>query len=84
MIALLHAVLQLAITPALICRRPSHDARMVHVTLDHLHPFLIEALDILFAKLVRVRYLTPDEKPETIGPVHEDRIFDLYTGKPGL
>lgn len=50
---------------------------MVYVSTDHFHPFLVEATDHFYAEVVAGRHFAPDEEAETIGPVHEDWVFNF-------
>jgi hypothetical protein len=76
-ISLLDIMLQLRITPTLIGRCPRHDTRVIHVALDHLHPFLVEAFDVFFAEVVGIGHFAPNQEAESISPVHKDGVFDL-------
>ena len=77
MIALLDAILQRGIAPALVDRCPSDDACVIDVALDSFHPLGVESLDVFLVEFVGIGHLRPDEVSQSVRPVEEDGVFDL-------
>ena len=77
MVALLDAVLEGGVPPALVDGGPDDDGGVIEVAHDGLGPLLLDAGGVLEVELVGVGHLAPDEVAEAVGPVQEQRVLDL-------
>lgn len=77
MVSFLLIILERFVSPAFVDRCPGNNARMIDVSANRLHPFLVESLRILIAKFIRICHFTPDEETKLIGPIQEDRVLNF-------